>query len=431
MKKIALILAVIMLFLTSPYALAKSDADTALLSLGLNNIASSFTVRVSAKAGEDIIIVKDDFLRALNKSDIEEIKILSLPDTARGSLYLSGEAVKVGDVIDGTSLSCLNFSPAGVHITGASLRFSDSLTGCEYTLDMFLLSDENSAPVTKVQSAGGYVSTYKDTALFSSLPGYDPDGDAVEFIIVDFPGDGSLSLDRASGSYKYTPSSGFTGEDSFKYVICDRFGAFSTSREVKISVDSLSESEVFSDMANSEFLADAITLTRDGVMSGSVVGSSLMFKPDAEVTRAEFIAMLMKTNHVEAKENVIRTPFYDDSDIPAGLKGYIASAYELGYIKEILYEGKPYLYPNESITRAECAMIIDRMLSINNSETIPVIADIEDCPEDALTSVNALCTACILPISTDGVNASLPLTRGYAAKLLGNVKSFITFSSAS
>ena len=174
-------------------------------------------------------------------------------------------------------------------------------------------------------------------------------------------------------------------------------------------------------------------LSRENIMSGSIVGDSLMFKPTAEITRAEFVAMLMKTLGVKAKENVVRTVFYDDEDIPAGLKGVIASAYELGYIGETDPEGKLCFAPNDIITRAEAAMITDKALSINKDTAIPVIADTENCPEDALSSVNTLYIACIMPVpvSDEGINASLPLTREYAAKMFSNVKSFITLPYAS
>ena len=184
-------------------------------------------------------------------------------------------------------------------------------------------------------------------------------------------------------------------------------------------------------MSNSEALAEAIFLTRNGVMSGSYVGSSLMFKPEAQITRAEFVAMLSECVGIEEKKNVVRTQFYDDSEIPAGYKSAIASAYELGYVSGEEVDGKLCFLPDEIITRAECAVIIDRMLGLKTDGAIPVISDADKCPEEALASVNALFTAKILPLEESGANASLPLTREYAAKLLSNVKSFITLSYSS
>jgi len=382
-------------------------------------------------AGEDVLIVKDDFLRALNKSDLEQIKLISLPEVSRGVLTVSGNTVKAGDTLSGDSLSAIGFSPAGVHITDAEFVFSDVSTGCEYTCRMYLLSEQNQAPKNKMQAVGSYVSTYKDLSVFSSLPGYDPDGNDVEFIIVNYPDNGSVRLDAKSGKYEYVPSRGYTGDDRFVYVIADEYGAFSASREVKISVESVSESEIFSDMEDSGALAEAISLTREGIMSGSLVGNSLMFKPKAEVTRAEFVAMLMECSNTEAKDNVVRTQFYDDSDIPSCYKGAIASAYELGYVKGEVIDGALCFRPNEIITRAECAIIADRMLGVDSQSFIPVIADAEDCPEDALSAVNTLCGAYIMPVEDNGVKAHLNLTREYAARLLCNVKSFITLQQSS
>ncbi len=433
MKKTALILAILLL-LAIPISVTAQESEGsqyAILSPGLDNLASRCTVRASAMAGGDILIVKEDFQRALNKSDIGDIKIISLPDTASGVLTLSGTAVKVGDVISGDLLSSLNFSPAGRYVTDSEFVFEDTYTGCAYTFELHLLSEKNRAPQTRMQSVGSYLSTFEDLAVFSFLPGYDPDGNEIEFIIINYPDNGTLSVDKASGKYEYRPSEGFMGDDSFSYVVADEYGAYSLSREVKITVEALSDSEIFSDMKDSEALAEAINLTRSGVMSGSYVGSSLMFKPKIEITRAEFIAMLSECGGIEAKKNVLRTQFYDDEDIPSGYKGVIASAYELGYITGKDIDGKLCFLPDEIITRAECAKIIDRMLGLENQSSIPVISDTENCPEDALAAVNALCGAYILPREGAAVNAELPLTREYAAKLLFNVKSFITLSDPS
>lgn len=433
MKKIAFIAAVFLLLSTLVGVCAQETESTevAMLSPGLQNLASHCAVRVSAMAGNDVLIAKDDFLRSLNKADMGEMKILSLPDTSKGALTLSGSAVKVGDIIGGENLSRLNFTPAGSYITDACFTFSDTMTGCEYTCEMYFLSKANNAPQSRIQSVGSYVSTYKNISVFSSLPGYDPDGNAIEFIIVNYPDKGTVVLDSASGRYEYIPGSGYTGDDSFTYVITDEYGAFSLSREVSITVESVSASEVFADMSSSYALVEAISLTRDGIMSGSTVGGSLMFKPDAEVTRAEFTAMLMESIGAEGKANVLRTQFYDDGDIPDGYKSAVAAAYELGYVQGSVKDGKLCFEPNKIITRAECAKIIDRVLSIENQSFIPVIAGSEECPEDALAAVNALCGVYVLPTDESGVNAQLNLTREYAAKLLFNVKSFITLPSAS
>jgi len=49
---------------------------------------------------------------------------------------------------------------------------------------------------------------------------FDPDGDSITVTGNTNPANGSVTID-ANGTYTYTPNSGFTGEDSFEYTICD------------------------------------------------------------------------------------------------------------------------------------------------------------------------------------------------------------------
>jgi parallel beta-helix repeat protein len=56
----------------------------------------------------------------------------------------------------------------------------------------------------------------------------DPDGDAIGLAYVGQPGHGSANL-NADGSVTYTPDEGFTGSDSFDYVLADAFRATTTA----------------------------------------------------------------------------------------------------------------------------------------------------------------------------------------------------------
>ena len=67
--------------------------------------------------------------------------------------------------------------------------------------------------------------TTQDTPLNVSAPGVlgndsDPDGDLLNAVLVSGPSHGTLTLNSA-GSFLYTPSSGYTGSDSFTYMAND------------------------------------------------------------------------------------------------------------------------------------------------------------------------------------------------------------------
>lgn len=398
-----------------------------LLSPALRNLSSHVSVRVSSSAGEDALLVYDDFLRALNKRELSSITLKSLPPVSEGELTCRGNSLKAGDVLSSNDLSALSLSPAGTYITDTKFTFVDDSTLCEYTCRVFWLSSPNSYPITTTKSVGSSLATYEDISVHSKLPGYDPDGDSVEYIVVEYPKHGSILLDKACGEYEYIPEAGFTGNDSFRYVIADEYGGYGAAQTVNVSVDSVKADEMFADMSGSSSYAEAISLAREGVLGGRVVGGQLIFSPAAQISRGEFVSMLMSCSGTEIKNNVLHTVFYDDSDIHSSIKGAVAAAYELGYINGTEVGGKLYFHPNEIITRAECARIINNILGIipPNDHAIPAGAGIEDCPESALPAVTSLCSASILPMSDGELNITLPLTREYAAKLLWNVKSFI------
>jgi len=66
----------------------------------------------------------------------------------------------------------------------------------------------------------------KDTALTVDAPGvrgndYDPDGNALSAIKVSDPSHGTISNWNSNGSFTYTPTTGYSGADSFTYKVND------------------------------------------------------------------------------------------------------------------------------------------------------------------------------------------------------------------
>lgn len=81
----------------------------------------------------------------------------------------------------------------------------------------------NAIPV----AAGTSVSLVGDGSHFVSAPGLlsgasDADGDSLSIVVTNGPAHGTLVV-GSSGSYLYTPDSGFAGTDSFTFVVSDGF----------------------------------------------------------------------------------------------------------------------------------------------------------------------------------------------------------------
>src|SRR5690606_2753697 len=83
------------------------------------------------------------------------------------------------------------------------------------------LTVTDTPPVNTAPTADDLVlSTPQGTPLNGLFVGVDVDGDALTFSIVVGPAHGTLLLD-AVGGFRYLPSAGFHGSDSFTYVAND------------------------------------------------------------------------------------------------------------------------------------------------------------------------------------------------------------------
>lgn len=402
-----------------------TQTEDRILSPGLKNIASRCRLKVSGAAGMSIGFSEEDFLRAMNLNEIGSIKINSLPEPTEGELLFMGENVTVGQMIDRSQISSLEFIPSGSHVTSSSFKFSEGSAQYELTGEIYILDKANSSPSVREISVGKYVSAYTDISYKGHLSGYDPDGDPIEYMIVKYPQNGIIILNTAHGEYEYHPNEGFTGKDTFKYVIIDGYGAYSAAETVVVNVESINADEKYTDMDSSKSYVEAIALSRSGILGGRDVGGKLMFLPNEKITRGEFISIIMNACEIELKDTTVRTVFADDGDIHKSIKPAVAAAYELGYIDPIAENEKLYFRPNDQITVAECASIINRILSIDTEMSIPVSSVIEDCPEDSYLAVSSLCSVSILPHDEGVIDASEPLTREYAAKIVYNVNTFL------
>jgi hypothetical protein len=102
------------------------------------------------------------------------------------------------------------------------------------------VSAVNDAPVANAQA----VTTAQDTAKAITLTGSDVEGSALTYSVVTNPAHGSLS--GAAPSLTYTPTSGYSGSDSFTFKVNDG-GLDSASATVSITITPSGPVTVFSD----------------------------------------------------------------------------------------------------------------------------------------------------------------------------------------
>jgi hypothetical protein len=138
----------------------------------------------------------------------------------------------------------------------------------------------NDAPVAVADA----YSVEQNTTLTVDAPGgvlgndTDVDGDTLTAGLDAGPANGILSIFNDNGSFEYTPSAGFTGEDSFTYTATDGNGGSSTTT-VTITVDSTQNSVFVQEItmalvsAGKNTKAEATVLVHDG--GGAVAGATV------------------------------------------------------------------------------------------------------------------------------------------------------------
>jgi gliding motility-associated-like protein len=136
-------------------------------------------------------------------ADLDPLTFTVLTNPANGTLS--------GTVPD------LTYTPS-VNFTGAdsfTFHVNDGTTNSAPATVSITVTPINDAPVAVSQSV-----TYDlNTPEAITLTGSDPDGDAITFIITVQPLNGVLS--GSGANVTYTPNSGFTGSDFFKFIVND------------------------------------------------------------------------------------------------------------------------------------------------------------------------------------------------------------------
>ncbi len=398
------------------------------VSCALDVIAAQSPMAMTGISGNVLSFSAERFECAMNLSNIESITVTALPDISCGALYLGSEGVSVGQKISASNISLMTYEEASSG-AGKKASFEFTVNDETYALvcNIYMIDSINYSPTVQTAS---YLSlnreTYKDVMISGLLTAHDPEGDEMIFEISSYPKHGILKLtDKKLGTYTYTPNSSYTGDDTFEYVVRDRYGNYSTAAKITISVNSQKTSTVYSDMLDNELYSHAIAVTEEGLMNGVRVGDYFYFEADREVSRSEFVVTAMNAIGIKNVPDADNTGFADDVNISSAMKGYISLAYSKGYISGIKQDGAIYFRPDEVITLSEAAVIVSNMIGYAKPNITPVFADADSIPSWSNAAIESLYTLGILEFPDKTVSASSIINRGDMAKLLNKTMQVI------
>lgn len=145
-----------------------------------------------------------------------------------------------------------------------------------------------------------------------------------------------------------------------------------------------------------------------GVINGIEEDGKMVFKPDNDMTRAEFASMISNYLGLDLSAYADRELIFDDSyDIPLWAQNCIKAMYEKGIILgRINDDGSITFNPYDKITRAESMTILGRILDYNIEPVELDFADKYDIPDWAAESIGKLLSAGIISGYSD--NTILP-----------------------
>ncbi|MBD9414595.1 retention module-containing protein [Pseudomonas sp. PDM16] len=212
-----------------------------------------------------------------------------------GVLNVGLNALGAGVSGDGSSALVLTGSQAAINNAMAQLRYTPSANyngpdtlsivasdGIDSTSDSVAITvtPVNDAPTT---SDLGLV-TDENVPVNGIVTGTDIEGDTLSFSITGAPGNGTVALNTATGSFTYTPSTNYNGSDSFVVTVSDGNGGFATST-VTIGVNPLNDAPVS--------LPDSILVAEGGTASTLVGGSTSVLANDSDADGDPLDAILV------------------------------------------------------------------------------------------------------------------------------------------
>ena len=411
MKKLKVVLSFVFVALLTVSSLA-----AAIVSPALNVLAGKNRMIKSGLRYSDVYFSEQDFKKCLGVTEIDSVTVTAVPDLSTGMLKLGTLNVTVGQTVNRNYLSALRFVPTADFVSEAEMIFT--CDGVEIPCTVKYTERVNAAPEFATEPAK--VSTYRNVSCYGSLRMSDPEGDAVNLQVISYPTHGRLTLtDAACGTYRYTPANGYVGKDSFTVVSMDSYGNYSPAMSVDVYVEKTDIA--FQDVSGHWCENAAIRLVESGICEAARYQNGLTFSPNDEVSREEFVAMVMKTVGVETLTDA-ETSFDDNAQIDVRYRPYVATAQRMGYIHGKSEDGANYFAPKDCITKAEAAVVLQNILGYSEGMFVSTFADDGAIPTWAKGAVYALTAAGVFNGNGEGeIAPSAVLDRAQTVQILYNL----------
>ncbi len=333
------------------------------------------------------------------------ICLTDVPETG-GTLLLGSRILLPGDILTAEQVSQMTFSPLGTEsdlsVEVGYLPIYENRVAPASIMTISIRGREDKAPVAEDSS----LETYRNLPNTGKLKAADPEGLALTYTVTRQPKRGNVTV-AEDGSFTYTPKKNKIGIDSFTYTATDPAGKVSREATVTITILKPTDAGQYTDTTGQACRFAAEWMRHTGIFSGETVAEQTCFSPQREVTRGEFVTMLVKALDIPVDEGLTYTGCTDE--IPGWLQPYLAAAMRAGFTAGL--PNQEAFGADEVITGAEVCVMLQNALDLpwqqqTGAETA------SELPDWAAASVRAVQS------SGFALDASAPLTRAEAAQIL-------------
>jgi len=295
------------------------------------------------------------------EESVTGICITDLP-RAEGVLCLGTRILQPGDILTAEQISQMTFSPHGTEtdreVAVGYLPIYKTYVAEEAQMTLSILGKEDKPPVAEDFA----METYKNLPGTGKLKVSDPEGQAMTYTVTRQPKRGTVEI-KEDGSFTYTPKKNKVGVDSFVYTAADPAGKVSREATVTVTILKPSDKNQYQDTLGNDCRFAAEWMRHTGIFVGENLAEKACFGPEKEVTRGEFVTMLVKTLDIPVEEGLVYTGYTDE--VPVWLQPYLAAAVRSGLTAGLNH---PEVFDaGKVITTAEAAVMVANGLDLTET----------------------------------------------------------------
>lgn len=323
-----------------------------------------------------------------------------------GTIQLGTRILRPGDILTAEQVSQMTFTPVNTE-TDQSVQVSylpiyEDYVAESTTMTIAIRGKEDKAPVAEDMA----LETYKNLENTGKLKVSDPEGQALTFTVTRQPKRGTVTI-AEDGTFTYTPKKNKVGVDSFTYTATDPAGKVSREATVTITILKPTDATQYTDTLGKECRFAAEWMRHTGIFVGESLAETPCFSPEREVTRGEFVTMLVKALDIPTDEELTDTGYTDE--IPQWLQPYLAAAQRAGLTAGL--PNQEAFGAGEVITGAEVSVMLQNALDLTMQQEAAATQD-EAVPAWAQSAVTVTNDAGF------ALEAGAPLNRSTAAQVL-------------